>query len=77
MQPDEVASVTGHGSPDEILSICLAQESREICPWTHSGKISNKELPGSVRQWALVATVKKTSLHFDCLKTTDELAPVG
>jgi hypothetical protein len=26
----------------------------------------------SVRQWTLVAYVKKISLHFDYLKTTDE-----
>jgi hypothetical protein len=32
-------------------------------------------MPGSVRQWTLVALVKKTS--FDCWKTTDGLARAG
>jgi hypothetical protein len=31
----------------------------------------------SVLQRALVAVVKKTSLHFDCLKTADRLAQAG
>jgi hypothetical protein len=46
-------------------------------PWTHSGKLSKNEMPGSVRQWTLVALVKKTSLYFDCWKTTDGLARAG
>jgi hypothetical protein len=66
-----------NGSPDEILSICLAQENQEMYPWTHSGKLSKNEMPGSVRQWTLIALVKKTSLHFDCRKTTDGLARAG
>jgi hypothetical protein len=72
-----VSAVTGNGSPDEILSICLAQENREMYPQTHSGKLNRNKIPGSVRQWTLVALVKKTSLHFDCLKTTDILALAG
>jgi hypothetical protein len=40
----------GNGLPDEILSICLAQENREMYPQTHSGKLSKNEMPGSVRQ---------------------------
>jgi hypothetical protein len=31
-------------------------------------------MPGSVPQWTIFALVKKTSLHFDCWKTTDGLA---
>jgi hypothetical protein len=67
----------GNGSPDEILSICLAKENREMYPLTHSGKLSKNEMPCSVRQWTLVALVKKISLHFDCLMTTDGLARAG
>jgi hypothetical protein len=44
---------------------------------THSGKLSKNEMPGSVRQWTLFALVKKTSLPFDCWKTTDGLARAG
>jgi hypothetical protein len=33
-----VSAVTGNGSPDEILSICLAQDNQEMYPKTHSGK---------------------------------------
>jgi hypothetical protein len=40
----------GNGSPNEILSICLTQENREMYPYTHSGKLSKNEMPGSVRQ---------------------------
>jgi hypothetical protein len=39
-----------NGSPDQILSIYLAQENREMYPWTHSDKLSKNEMPGSVRQ---------------------------
>jgi hypothetical protein len=39
MQPGEEFLCHGNGSPDEILSICLAQENREIYPSTHSGKL--------------------------------------
>jgi hypothetical protein len=46
-------------------------------PKTHSGKLSKNEMPRSVRQWTLVALLKKTSLHFDCWKTTDGLARAG
>jgi hypothetical protein len=77
MQPDEEFLCHGNGLPDEILSICLAQENREMYPWTHSGKLSKNEMSGSVRQWTLVALVKKTSLHLDCWKTTDGLARAG
>jgi hypothetical protein len=45
MQPGEEFLCHGNGSPDETLSICLAQE--------------NCEMPDSVRQWALVAIVKR------------------
>jgi hypothetical protein len=72
-----VSAVTGNCLPDERLSICSAQENCEICPWTHSDKLSKNEMPGSVRQWTLVALVKKTSMQFDCLKTTDRLAWAG
>jgi hypothetical protein len=34
-------------------------------------------MPGSVRQWKLVALEKKTSLHLDCWKITDGLAQAG
>jgi hypothetical protein len=34
-------------------------------------------MPGSVRQWTLVSLVKKTSVHFDCWKTTDRPARAG
>jgi hypothetical protein len=34
-------------------------------------------MPGSVRQWTLVALVRKTSLQFDCWKTTVGLARAG
>jgi hypothetical protein len=66
-----------NGSPDEILSIFLAQENQEMYPKTQSGKLSKNEMPSSVQQWTLVAFVKKTSLHIDCLKTTDGLARAG
>jgi hypothetical protein len=32
MQPGEEFLCHGNGSPDEILSICLAQENREMYP---------------------------------------------
>jgi hypothetical protein len=32
MQPGEEFLCHGNGSPDEILSICLTQENRELCP---------------------------------------------
>jgi hypothetical protein len=38
---------------------------------------SRNEMPRSVRQWTLIALVKKTSSHFNCLKTTDGLAQAG
>jgi hypothetical protein len=72
-----VPAVTGNGSPYEILPIYLAQENQEMYPKTHSGKLSKNKMPGSVQQWILVALVKNTSLHFDCLKTTDGLAWAG
>jgi hypothetical protein len=50
MQPGEEFLCHGNGSPDEILSICLAQENREMYPKTHSDKLSKNEIPGSVRQ---------------------------
>jgi ribosome modulation factor len=62
----------GNGCPDEILPLCLAQQDRELCPYTHSGKQSKKEVTGSVRQRTLVALVKKTSWHL-ALKKTDWL----
>jgi hypothetical protein len=46
-------------------------------PKTRPGKLSKNEMPGSVRQWTLVALVKKTSLHLDCWKTADGLARAG
>jgi hypothetical protein len=67
----------GNGSPYEIFSICLAQENREMFPETNSGKLSKNEMPRIFRQRTLVALVKKTSLHFNCWKTTDELARAG
>jgi hypothetical protein len=39
--------------------------------------LNKNEVPGSVWQWTLVALVKKTSLHFDCWKTTDGLVWAG
>jgi hypothetical protein len=77
MQPGEEFLCHGNVSPDEILSICLVQENQEMYPWTHSGKVSKNEMPGGVRQWTLVELVKKTSLHFDFLKTTDGLERAG
>jgi hypothetical protein len=74
MQPGEEFLCHGNVLPDEILSICLAQENREMYPKTHFGKLSKNEMPGSVRQWTLVALVKKTSLRFDCWKKTDGLS---
>jgi hypothetical protein len=71
MQPSEEFLCHGSGSPDKILSVCLAQENREMYPKTHSGMLSKNEMVGSVRQWILVALVKKTSLHFNYWKTTD------
>jgi hypothetical protein len=50
MQPGEEFLCHGNGSPDEILSICLGQEKREMYPFTHSGKLSKNEMPGCVRQ---------------------------
>jgi hypothetical protein len=67
----------GNGSPDEILSICLAQENREMYPYIHSGKLYKNEIASSVRQWTLVALVKKTSLHCECWKTADGLTRAG
>jgi hypothetical protein len=64
MQPDKEFLCHGNGSPDEILSICLAQENRRMYPVNHSDKLSKNKMPGSVRQWTLVPLVKKTSLHF-------------
>jgi hypothetical protein len=68
MQTGKEFPCQGNGSPDEILSMCLAQEKRKMYPETHSGKLSKNEMSGSVRQWTLVAFMKKTSLHFDCWK---------
>jgi hypothetical protein len=45
-----VSAVTRNGSPDEILSICLAQENLEIYPQTHSGKLSMNKMPDTVQQ---------------------------
>jgi hypothetical protein len=67
----------GNSSPDEILLICLAQEIWEMYPWTNSGNLSKNEMPGNVWHWTLIALVKKTSLHFECLKKTDRLALAG
>jgi hypothetical protein len=50
MQPGEEFLCHRNDSPDEILSICLAQENREMYPKTHSGKLSKNKMPGSVRQ---------------------------
>jgi hypothetical protein len=50
-------------SPDEISSIRLVQDNRELYPQTHSGKLSKNELPGSFRQWTVVAFMRNTSLH--------------
>jgi hypothetical protein len=55
-----------------------------LCSWNlnwwilkhRNDKFSKNEMPGSIRQWTFIALVKKTSLHFDCLKTTDGLAQV-
>jgi hypothetical protein len=77
MQPGEEFLCHGNGSLDEILSICLEQENREMYLDTHSRKFSKTEMPGRVRQWTLVTLVKKTSLHFDCWKTTDGPARAG
>jgi hypothetical protein len=55
----------------------FAQENREMYPFSHFGKFRKNEMPGSVRQWTLVALVRKTSLHFDCWKTTDGLERAG
>jgi hypothetical protein len=63
-----VSAVTGNGSPDEISSICLEQENREMYPLTNSGKLSKNEMPSSVRQWTLVAFVKKDILALRLLK---------
>jgi hypothetical protein len=57
MQPGEEFLSHENGSPDEILSIYLAQENREMYPKTCSGKLSKNEIPSSVWQWALVALV--------------------
>jgi hypothetical protein len=72
-----VSAATGNGSPDEILSNWLAQEDGVMYAETHYGKWSINEMPSSVRQRTLAARVKKSSLYFDYLKTTDEMAPVG
>jgi hypothetical protein len=37
-------------SPDDILSICLTQEIREMYHKKHSVKLGKNEMPGSVRQ---------------------------
>jgi hypothetical protein len=55
----------------------LAQPSREMYPWSHSSKLSRNGMPGSVRQGTVVVLIKKTSLHFNCWKTTDGLAQAG
>jgi hypothetical protein len=34
----------GNGSAGDILSICFAQENREMYPWTHSGRLSKNEV---------------------------------
>jgi hypothetical protein len=47
MQPGEELC-HGKGSPDEILSICLAQENWEMYPSTHFGKLSKNKMPGSI-----------------------------
>jgi hypothetical protein len=52
----------GNGCPDE-MSICLARLNRRMYPEAHFGKLSKKEVPGSVRQWTVVALLKKTLLH--------------
>jgi hypothetical protein len=65
-----------NGTPDEILSICLAQENQKVCPETPSRKLSKNKVPGGVRQRTLVALVRKTMWHFDCSKTTDRLVLV-
>jgi hypothetical protein len=57
---------------EEFLQ-CENDSPRNPCIWTHSGKLSKNEMPGSVRQWTLDALVKKKSLHFDCWKTTDRI----
>jgi hypothetical protein len=74
MQPGDEFLCLGNGSPDEILSICLAQENREMYPWTHSGMLSKNKMRGAVRQLTLVEPVKKTPMHFDCWKPTHGLA---
>jgi hypothetical protein len=33
-----------------LLPISLAQDNREMYPYTHSGKLSKNEMSGSVRQ---------------------------
>jgi hypothetical protein len=76
-RPREEFLCHGNGSPEEILSICLAQENWQMYPWTHPGKLSKKEMPGSVRQWTLVALEKKASLHLDFWKETDALPRAG
>jgi hypothetical protein len=77
MQPAKGFCSDWNGPLDEILSICLARQNREIYPWTHCGKLSKNVVPGSVRQRALVALVKKASSHFNRLKTTDWQARAG
>jgi hypothetical protein len=44
MQAGEHFMCHGSGSQDGILPNCLAQESREIYPSTHSGKLCKNEI---------------------------------
>jgi hypothetical protein len=48
-----------YDTQDEILSMYLAQENREMYSYTHSGKLSRNEMPGSVRHGTLVSFVKR------------------
>jgi hypothetical protein len=40
MEPCEQFLCHGNGSSDEVLSIYLAQENRQMYPYTHSVKLS-------------------------------------
>jgi hypothetical protein len=86
-------SFNTEGRPEWFLSCTLPVSRKRFSRWdtvdlfgtgesgnvsqNHSGNLSKNEMTGSVRQWTLVAVMKKTSLHFDCFKTTDGLARAG
>jgi hypothetical protein len=45
-----VSAVAGSGSPEDILSVLFGTGESGMDPYTHSGKLSKNEMPGSVRQ---------------------------